>query len=406
MLTSGNAETPDSPDIRSFQPLYDEVDLEVALRQRLLSTIEGRIQWATLLLNSLENQKETEASILAAEVDEFQEAALDALDALEAPSSIIFETATPEEPEATHRSFSPLVSAPPPPQRASKTRASRVPKFSQPKKLLYIRLSPVGAEVNQLAILACPTCSRTQFTTLQGLLNHARLAHGIEWASHDACITACATPVTPDDDVWKTYQQEGVEVPLGGNVVGLRRLFERAVGVEEHFISPPDADQQQFTSQDGAAIPSTLLSRTLGLHVDSPSLAPFLGRAPRRRCIHVHNEEQDVDIISIDEHPHRRATMPPVSTERQRPQFRMAYPHRNAARPELDLAIDLETKATAKTEATDVAGFLPNTLASRFHITARVRVEDRSLYLTKGEFLSLPDSVRLLYPSYRPSDKA
>lgn len=411
-VSSSDAESesladPASPDIRSYQPLYDEVDLEVALRQRLLATIEGRIQWATLLLNSLESQKETEVSTPATEVDEFQEAALDALDALEAPSSIIFDTAAPEEPETTPRSFSPLVFAPPPPppQRVSKTRASRVPKLSQPKKLLYIRLAPDGPEANQLAILACPTCSRTQFTTLQGLLNHARLAHGIEWASHDVCITACALPVTPDDDVWKTYQQEGVEVPWGGNVVGLRRLFERAVGVEGHFVSLPDADQQRFTPQDAAAIPSTLLSRTLGLHADSPSLAPFLGRAPKRRCIHVHNEEQDVDITSIDEHPHRQVTMPHVSTGRQRPQFRMTYPHRSAARPELDLAIDLETKVAAETENTGAAGLLPNTLASRFHITARVRVEDRSLYLTKDRQTKLnsPHQYRWMIAVTAPS---
>ncbi|KAI6044844.1 hypothetical protein EDC04DRAFT_267510 [Pisolithus marmoratus] len=375
---------PDSPDIRSYQPVYDEIDFEVALRERLLSTIEARIQWATLLLNSLENQKETEASPPAADIDDFQDAALDALDALEVPSSIIFETATPEEPEMTPRSFSPLVSAPPPPpQRILKTRASRVPKLSQPKKILYIRLSSGGADGNQLAILACPTCSRTQFTTLQGLLNHARLAHGIEWASHDACITACAVPVTPDDDAWKTYQEEGIEVPLGGNVVGLRRLFERAVGVEGNFVSSLDADQLQFTPQDASTIPSTLLSRTLGLHADSPSLAPFLGRTPRRRCIHVHNEEQDVDIITIDGLPRGQAPLPPDGADRQRPQFRMNYPHRNVARPELDLAVDLAANATANSEATDVACFLPNTSASRFHITARVRVEDRSLYLTK-----------------------
>ncbi|KAI6113992.1 hypothetical protein F5141DRAFT_1290871 [Pisolithus sp. B1] len=395
----------DSPDIWSYQPLYDEVDLEVALRERLLSTIEGRIQWATLLLNSLESHQETEAPLPATEVDEFQEAALDALEALEVPSSIIFETATLEEPETSPRSFSPLVSAPPPPpppQRASKTRASRVPKLSQPKKLLYIRLSSGDTEANQLAILACPTCSRTQFTTLQGLLNHARLAHGIEWASHDACITACAVPVTPDDDAYKTYQQEGLEVPWGGNVVGLRRLFERAVGVEGQFVSPPDAE---FTPQDAATVPSTLLSRTLGLHADSPSLAPFLGRAPRRRCIHVHNEERDVDIISIDEHPSQQATMPSVSTERRRPQFRMNYLHRSVARPELDRTIELETNATAKTEAADAAGFLPNTLASRFHITARVRVEDRSLYLTKDRQTKLdsPHQYRWMIAVTAPS---
>lgn len=86
--------------------------LEVA-GERLLSTIEGRTLRATLLLNSLESHEDTQMLLPVTEVDEFQKAALDALEALGVPLSIIFETATPEEPETT-RSFSPFVSAPPP----------------------------------------------------------------------------------------------------------------------------------------------------------------------------------------------------------------------------------------------------------------------------------------------------
>jgi len=376
------AEKLDSLDLQSRQPFDDELALEIALRERLLLTIEGRIQWATLLLHSLENL-EPQALPQSTDVDEFQDAALDALEALETPSSFLFETAHLEETEVTPRSFSPLLSVQQQPQRNVKTRPSRVPKVSQPKKLLYIRLSS-GTEDSQLVILACPVCSRTQFSTLQGLLNHARLAHGIEWASHDACIAACAVPFNPEEETWKSYEQDGVEVPWGGNVVGLRRLFERAVGVEGNFAIPLlDATQSDNIQQHGPTIPSTLLSRTLGLHADSPSLAPFLGRAPKRRCIHVHNEEEDVDIVTRDD------SSRPSGAEYDHigyPRFRMAFPHRSAARPELDLGIDLEAKATTKTEAIeDPASILSNTEASRFHITARVRVEDRSLYLSKGE---------------------
>lgn len=358
-------------------------------------TIEGRIHWATLLLHSLENF-EPQALPQSTDVDEFQDAALDALEALETPSSFLFETALLEETEVTPRSFSPLLSVQQQPQRSVKTRPSRVSKVSQPKKLLYIRLSS-GAEESQLAILVCSVCSRTQFSTLQGLLNHARLAHGIEWASHDACIAACAIPFSPEEDTWKSYEQDGVEVPWGGNVVGLRRLFERAVGVEGNFAIPLlDATQSDSIQQHGPTIPSTLLSRTLGLHADSPSLAPFLGRAPKRRCIHVHNEEEDVDIVTRDDSSH------PSGVEYDhigRPRFRMAFPHRSAARPELDLGIDLEAKAATKTEVIeDPASILSNTEASRFHITARVRVEDRSLYLSKGEIIAVDSNAIIVTP--------
>ena len=368
--------------------------LEIALRERVLLTVEGRIQWASLLLHSLEGPESQ--SLPQSTDDEFQDAALEALDALETPSSFLFETALLEEAEVTPRSFSPL-SVQQQPQRSVKTRPSRVPKISQPKKLLYIRL-PSGEEASQLAILACPACSRTQFSTLQGLLNHARLAHGVEWASHDACITACAVPFNPEDDTLKTYEQDGVEVPWGGNVVGLRRLFERAVGVEGNFSIPHlEATQLHDTQQHGSLIPSTLLSRTLGLHAESPSLAPFLGRVPKRRCIHVHDEEEDVDIFTLDKPPHSSGV--DYGIERISSRFSMTFPHRNAARPELDLAIDLEAKAATKMEAVDdPASILSNAESSRFHITARVRVEDRSLYLSKGGVT--PSTVMHGHPSY------
>ncbi|KAG6331932.1 hypothetical protein ID866_7158 [Astraeus odoratus] len=397
--------TGDPAQLYVLQPLYDEVDLEIAVRERLLSTIEGRIQWATLLLSSLQHPHELQALPQSSDVDEFQDAALDALEALEAPSAFLFETATTEDPDATPRSFSPLLSIPQQAQRSVKTRPSRAPKISQPKKLLYIRLSP-GTEANKLAVLTCPACGRTQFSTLQGLLNHARLAHGIEWASHDACITACAVLVTSDDDIYKTYEQDGVEVPWGGNVVGLRRLFERAVGVESDFIAPLPHVAPPDVTQDSAIVPSTLLSRTLGLHADSPSLALFLGRAPKRRCIHVYNEEEDIDIVGLADHTRPSDGGSSDAVSQSRPQFRMSYPHRSTARAELNLVIDVEAKAATKTEASDdAANILSNAAASRFHITARVRVEDRSLYLTKERQAQLgcPHQYRWMVAVTAPS---
>ncbi|KAL4081108.1 hypothetical protein J3A83DRAFT_4204794 [Scleroderma citrinum] len=393
-----------SPDWQSHQPSYDELALEIALRERLLLTIEGRIQWATLLLNSLESLHEPQVLPQSTDVDEFQDAALDALEALEAPSSFLFENVLQEETEVTPRSFSPLLSVQQQAQRPVKTRPSRVPKLSQPKKLLYIRLSS-GVEETQLAILTCSVCSRTQFSTLQGLLNHARLGHSIEWASHDACIAACAVPFSPEDDAWKTYEQDGIEVPWGGNVVGLRRLFERAVGVEENSTPLTDGSQPHDAQQRATIVPSTLLSRTLGLHADSPSLAPFLGRAPKRRCIHVYDEEDHVDIITRDDpcYPPGRID---GHLEHPRLRFRMTFPPRSVARPGLDLAINFEAKAATKTEAAeDSASILSNAAASRFHITARVRVEDRSLYLSKERRTQLdsPHQYRWMIAVTAPS---
>ena len=103
-----------------------------------------------------------------------------------------------------------------------------------------------------------------------------------------------------------------------------------------------------------------------------------------------------MDIVTRDDSSH------PSGVEYDhigRPRFRMAFPHRSAARPELDLGIDLEAKAATKTEVIeDPASILSNTEASRFHITARVRVEDRSLYLSKGEIIAVDSNAIIVTP--------
>lgn len=370
--------------------ISDEVGLEVAIRERLATTIEGRIQWALQLLDALSNVKEPQDELL--DSDEFQDAALDALEALEAPSSFLFDNGVPEE-RSPSPSFSPIVPNPPPPlPRVPKTRSSRTPKPSQQKKHLYIKL-PSSASDSQVATLACPTCSRTQFTTLQGLLNHARLAHGVEWASHDACIMACALPISADATAWELYERDGVEVPWGGNVVGLRRLFERAVGVDGILPASPSAHATSDASlENSTTVPSTLLSRTLGLHADTPALAQFLGRAPKRRCIHVYNEGQNVDIMSIDSSGSRPARLASEESAPPKKGFCMRYPHRNTTRNNLDLVADVNPVAeTVKADNASAPANIPSgTTASRFHIMARIRLEDRSLFLKEGEATVTP----------------
>ncbi|KAF9242670.1 hypothetical protein BU15DRAFT_60382 [Melanogaster broomeanus] len=372
----------DSVLLSVVQDINNEVDLEVAIRERLASTIEGRIQWALQLLSALSRNEEPQTQPFDA--DDFQDAALDAFEAFDAPSAFIFDTELPEEPSLSPRSFSPLISNQQPLQRIPKTRPARTPKPSQQKKLLYIKL-PSGTSDSQLAILSCPICSATQFTTLQGLLNHARLAHGIEWASHDACITACATPISADDQNWEAYEQDGMEVPWGGN-----------------RISGAEASPQSSTPTQ-----STLLSRTLGLHADSPALAQFLGRAPKRRCIHVYDEGQDVDILNVDRKTSQHDEIVSEEGAKARTDFRMRYPHRNTAREDLDLMVDVKTEgATEGVNVISNAGAVPaNSTASRFHITARVRLEDRSLYLsdTRRAELTSPHQYRWMLVVTAPS---
>lgn len=388
--------TEDEADLGIRQLIAEEIDLEIAIRQRLLNTIDSRITWALLLQEALARDSSTPAP--DGTPDDFQEAALDALNAVEAPCAFLFdreESVYDDAEPPSLRSFSPVAPAQreriPPKIRPTRTAAA---KLHPQKKLLYIRLPPSQIAVDeQIAILTCPTCTRTQFSTLQGLLNHARLAHGIEWASHDACITACAALVPSGDEVEKDrVEEEGTEVPWGGNVVGLQRLFERAVGVN---LPASLVSEEGLGTAGAATIPSTLLSRTLGLHADSPALAPFLGRTPKRRCIHAYEEDTDVDILSIDTAPHRpfpslesREGVTRRTDVRGGHPWRMAFPHRNRARPELDLVVDAPALVDKVADNTTTPA-IPGSTTSRFHITARVHITDRSLFISPGRRVDL-----------------
>ncbi|KAG1732396.1 uncharacterized protein EDB91DRAFT_1251752 [Suillus paluster] len=368
----------DEADLGIRQLISEEIDLEIAIRQRLLNTINSRITWALMLQEALARDLSTPTPDRHLAHSSLIEKS-PYMTTLNLPPSVLFSPVATTQRERI-----------PPKVRPTRTTAT---KLHPQKKLLYIRLPPSQIDVDeQIAVLTCPTCTRIQFTTLQGLLNHARLAHGIEWASHDACITACAVPVPSSNDAEKErVEEEGVEVPWGGSVVGLQRLFERAVGV--NLPAPLLPEERQ-----GAAIPSTLLSRTLGLHADSPALAPFLGRTPKRRCIHAYEEDTEVDILIIDTAPLRPSPSLDSREGVERREegghpWRMAYPHRNRARPELDLIVDVPAFVDNDTENT-AAPAIPGSTTSRFHITARVHITDRSLYVSPGRRvnLSIPPS--------------
>jgi hypothetical protein len=229
---------------------------------------------------------------------------------------------------------------------------------------------------------------------VQGLLNHCRLSHGREFGSHDECIRGCAVLVPREEEAW--VAEEGTELPEI-NLPSLRTLFERAVGGAGNLGLPvptPPAvaageDAQSRTKANHALTPqdaSTHLSRTLGHHIDTPALAPFLGRIVQRRAIALHEEDYDVDIAGT---PKNAAKEP----------WRMPLPHRSVARPTLDLVdIDVPSIPPDLVEAPSEAPAIgldrdlrtPMEVGgSRFHIAARIVVADRSLWLPLGLFFDL-----------------
>ena len=195
---------------------------------------------------------------------------------------------------------------PPPPPRISISRPlprKVVPQTSTGLKpsFLFVR-SPAllngdgDQQQNHLYLLRCPACSRTKFSSLQGLLNHARLTHNLEWGTHDECIKACAVQ---DNDLDTSC---GSEVGLGpmGVLPGLRTLFQMAVSA--HTLQEnedPTRDHLMDATDQPQAMPTVAghLNRTLGIHEETPALAPFLGKAPTRRGIKVVEDDVEVDIM-------------------------------------------------------------------------------------------------------------
>lgn len=169
---------------------------------------------------------------------------------------------------------------------------------------LYIRtnalLNDEENDQNHMYLLKCPGCSRTSFTSLQGLLNHARLTHSLEWGTHDECIRACAVP---DNDL---DVGNGTEVGLGpgGILPGLRTIFQMAVGAKQSKgkENPSDTNNAATVLDNESSKSGSHLIQTLGLHEDSPALASFLGKEAVRRQINVFDttEELDMEILSTN----------------------------------------------------------------------------------------------------------
>lgn len=330
-------------------------------------------------------------------MNEYQHAALDTLGTIEKPCTPIF-TRDIRRPQL--RPVQIPVAAPPqvapislPSQSAYSTRNRGLPRATRPtpRKLLFVRNN--AALPPQIAKLACPDCSRTDFSSLQGLLNHCRLSHKREFGSHDECVQCCALLVeNPEDQA--LVVASGTEV---GDITipGLRRLFEIAVGGNRQVVpllphkkidpplsqpalpdgtTPPSPENHTDTPYPGPAH----ITQTLGYHADTPALASFLGRAPKQRRIHSYDEDLLVDIFASE------------GSTQNKLHWRMPYPHRNKARAALDVVVEPSAlTAEPSVGQPPPPNFevvpLPRAPVSRFHIMARVSIQDLSMWIPPGK---------------------
>ncbi|CAL1712654.1 unnamed protein product [Somion occarium] len=401
-------EDDDAGDISFIDPsprriLLEEVDLEISLRQRLASTVQSRLAWALLL------QESSKCAIASDHAEsDMKTAALDALGAIEAPCNVLFTREVQALQIAQHLRPVTISNASTPsinPLRAPYTTTTRIRGLNRavrapPKKLLFLRNTSTNPP--QIVKLACQDCSRTDFSSLQGLLNHCRLRHLREYGSHDDCVQSCAVLIEEDEEqAWVVAN--GTEV-AGISLPGLRRLFEIAVGGGRDLLSLParPAQSNVVKTEESASLtatpvaeveptpaPSIHLTRTLGLHEDTPALAPLLGREPKRRVIHVHDE--NVDIFSgVD--------LQPKSQVFKKPNWRMRYAHRSEAQSalmesitssstpapadgELSMLEGEETELAASKETSSTPNPFMRGVGTRFHISARVTIQDRSKWI-------------------------
>ena len=349
--------------------------------------------------------------------NEFQDAALEALDAIEQPCNLILTReplfASAGKPGAdgcaTPTGLPPqvlpdVISSSGHTQDSSRASSSRNRIIRNPTsnvKLIFVRDTPVSPDppgsppqsesITDVARIQCPDCGRWDFSNLQGFLNHCRIRHQREYGSHDECIQECSALVTSSERDW--VLQNGTEI-TGVGIPSLRRLFEIAVGKKTSLfptLKPePSSNQDPLTikREEGATmgVPETEvthLSRTLGVHEETPAIAAVLGRRAARRQIRVFDEDEPVDI---------EGGGAPGSSR-----WKMSFSHRNLARPELEVELDLASDTWSKPspvigntrgggeyhgEVVPDAGRFGST---RFHITCRIVITDRSRWLLPGK---------------------
>ncbi|KAG7092695.1 hypothetical protein E1B28_009026 [Marasmius oreades] len=344
-----------------LQAILPEISLEIGLRRRLVETIESRIAWASLLQEILTNDPSSNSET------SFKDVALESLHAVESRNRILYPS------DATI----PIITVAPPTQKHRPPPKEKPITRSQKAKFLFLRSN------DRVFILRCPACLRHSFSSLQGLYNHSRISHYVEWGSHEECVKACAVP---QQDFDQTLDLEtGIDIrstsQIGGILPSVRSLFQMAV--DGAHAEPSSAlDGGEGNEEDTGLY----LTRTLGWHSDTPALAQFLGKEVTRKSIKIWDEDADVDVEGLDETTHQNST---------RRRWRMPYLHRSRVKedPTAESVGDsispvLHQNSKSHLTKSDSITVRPHHETSRFHITCRVIITDHSLFIPEGRRFS------------------
>jgi hypothetical protein len=217
------------------------------------------------------------------------------------------------------------------------------------------------------------------------------MAHGIEWQNHEDCLSAC----TPPDPT--ALSDIGLEIS-NGVMVSAQAL----PGVQSLFQMAVDGTRERVDRDEDEGLERGLhLTRTLGLHGDTPALAPFLGKEVVRREIKVRaDQDEEVDIFGLDENRGTKRWQRPL--RRRNENANMLYNE-----PEKDAKQSTQAEQEFEPGRQQQQQGQPATASSsRFHISARIIVTDRSMAIPPGKLSLLPFiHPRMLSRVFRKADQ-
>ncbi|KAG9102197.1 hypothetical protein FRC06_002233 [Ceratobasidium sp. 370] len=357
--------------------LAHQLELEVALRKRVTKVVEARIQWAERLKTILIQGEQA-----AADPTRFKQQVLEEFRAAHAPLDLDSHIVHPRGSFLLHSL----------PDTLSQTSDPTSAPPSTSKQLYLIPPTSEPTPFPPLLLLTCPhpSCPTPHpSTTLQGLLNHARITHGPSYAfaSHDEFIASPgATSVLDakfEPERYARVLSEGARVSASG-VRGLRALLEGA-----------------FSGGEG--------KMGLGLSADTPALAGLLGRKTRKGEIRAFGQDEEVDVEGVEEGGARKEWWRGYGIWAPK---RKGEPKVDALMDEVeDIGAAIKDKdfpsisAPVRGDGPVTKPSIEHTLSSsRFHIKKRVVVSDWSQSLRRSQIQ--PDGpthrwmIRLTAPSY------
>ncbi|KAF4553329.1 Hypothetical protein D9617_7g030560 [Elsinoe fawcettii] len=180
---------------------------------------------------------------------------------------------------------------------------------------------------NTFVKLVCTKCHRSDFSSVQGFLNHCRIAHKIDYKSHEAAAQDCGHPLEdheaelaatappPVGTVARTPAPKPVAVPVP--------VTTKVHTLNQEFIPRPTWKRQRLAyvqQLDSKPAPTVTQTPPTPAKVVSSSAAPFLSAHLAKRGVGVNlaaiiaklGEKIDLGPETLDEVEDSQGTVTPV----------------------------------------------------------------------------------------------